>query len=546
MAEGFGIHQAKFQCEQREGIQNMYRDIRITDAATVWEALHKAAEEMPEKAAYIYEDRPISFSELDAATDRVASQLLRLGYRKGDRIGIIGLNQPEWLYTYFAAAKIGAVVVGLNVRYRDSELEYIINQSETRGLVCMSRTTEMDYIEFFDSFRSKIPSVKEFFFIGGEGFDGSLRFESLVHSESDPDALAKARAAVDPTDLMIIIYTSGTTGLPKGAAITHKSQLAAAHAQAEHVRISPDDLLPICLPLNHVGGISCGILTALLGKATVILVPQFDPEEIIRLCEKYRPTIWAGVPTMHILLLMHQDIDSLDTSNFRLIITGGANAEPALLNNLKSTFPDAALMNLYGLSEASGALVLSPWDSDFDTLVRSIGRPIGDFEVKAVGTQAAEVPIGETGELYFRGDAVAAGYFRMPEATRQTFDSDGWLHTGDMGYIDMNGNIFLMGRLKEMYIQGGYNVYPVEVENLLSKHPKVAMAAGIGVPDPVLGEVGRYYIVPKPGAEPTEEEIREYCKKHLANYKVPRQIVFRSWLPLTPVGKIMKSKLLEE
>jgi acyl-CoA synthetase (AMP-forming)/AMP-acid ligase II len=524
----------------------MSPDSGIINARTVWEALHRAAEEMPDRTAYIYEDSPISFGEMDAATDRVASQLLRLGYRKGDRIGIIGLNQPEWLYTYFAAAKIGAVIVGLNVRYRDSELEYIINQSEMRGLVSVSRTAEMDYVEFFDSFRPKIPSVKEFFFIGEEGFKESLSFDALLNAESDPKELEKSRAGVRPTDLMIIIYTSGTTGLPKGAAITHKSQMAAAHAQAEHVRIGSDDLLPISLPLNHVGGITCGLLTALLGKATVILVPRFDPEEIIRLCEKYRTTIWAGVPTMHILLLMNQNIDGLDTSSFRLVITGGANAEPALLKNLRATFPGATLMNLYGLSEASGALVLSPWDSDFDTLVRSIGRPIGDFEVKVVDAQGAEVATGETGELHFRGDAVAAGYFRMPEATRQTFDSDGWLHTGDMGYTDENGNIFLMGRLKEMYIQGGYNVYPVEVENLLSKHPKVAMAAGIGVPDPVLGEVGRYYIVPKPGEEPIEEEIRAYCKKHLADYKVPRQIVFRSSLPLTPIGKIMKSKLLEE
>lgn len=524
----------------------MVYDAKISSAATIGQALIEAAKEVPGKTGYVYEGKKISFAEMNASADRVASQLLRLGYRKGDRIGIIGLNQPEWLYTYFAAAKIGAVVVGLNVRYRDSEIDYIVNQSEARGLVCVSETPEMDYVRFFDSFRAKIPSVKEFFFIGNGGFAGSLNFEALLDSEPDRDALDNARASVSPSDLMIIIYTSGTTGLPKGAAITHKSQLAAARAQAAHARVSPKDVVPLALPLNHVGGITCGLLTALLGKATVILIPRFDPEEIIRLSKVHPPTIWAGVPTMHILLLMTESINSVDTASIRLVITGGANAEPALLRNLKATFPGAVLMNLYGLSEASGALVLSPWDSDFDSLVRSIGKPIGDFKVRVVDGTGKELPPGETGELHFRGDAVASGYFRMPEETRRTFDGEGWLHTGDMGYLDEEGNIFLMGRLKEMYIQGGFNVYPVEVENLISKHPKVAMVAGIGVPDPVLGEVGRYYIVPKPGCDPTEDEIKTYCKQHLANYKAPRQIVFRTSLPLTPVGKIMKSRLLEE
>ena len=174
-------------------------------------------------------------------------------------------------------------------------------------------------------------------------------------------------------------------------------------------------------------------------------------------------------------------------------------------------------MNLYGLSEASGALVLSPWDAEFDMIVRSIGKPIGNFRVKVVDDKGNELPRGETGELHFKGDCVASGYFRMPEETELVFDNDGWLHTGDMGYLDDDGYITLMGRLKEMYIQGGFNVYPVEVENVISKHPAVAMVAGIGVPDPVMGEIGRYYIIPRPGCDPTEDEITSYCREHLAH-----------------------------
>ena len=517
----------------------------ISKAKTIWEALKDAVQASPDRTGYVFLSEEISFLEMDKRSDRVATGLLQLGMQKGDRIGIIGLNQPEWLYLYFAAAKIGAVVVGLSVRFRSSEFEYILNHSETSMVATLPVIPDMNYVEFFRQFGPNIPSVKQFIFIGGAGFDGSTTMESLLNSEVDRDALNDAQQSVAPEDLMMIIYTSGTTGKPKGAAISHQSQLASARAQAEHTRISEDDVVPLALPFNHVGGITCGILTTLLGRGKSILIPMFDPNRVIQLAAKYDATIVPGVPTMHTLVLMNENLSSWDTSNVRLVITGGSNAEPDLLEKLYKTFPGATVMNLYGLSESSGAVVMSPWGSDFHTTVRSIGKPIGDFQVKAVDEDGNELPTGETGELCFQGGAVVSSYFRGVDESAYAFHG-GWLKTGDMGYIDDQGYITLMGRKKEMYLQGGFNVYPVEVENLLTKHPKVMMAAGIGVPDSVLGEVGRYYIVPKPGSEPTEEEIIEYCKEHLADYKVPRQIEFRAELPLTPVGKIMKSLLKEE
>jgi acyl-CoA synthetase (AMP-forming)/AMP-acid ligase II len=284
----------------------------------------------------------------------------------------------------------------------------------------------------------------------------------------------------------------------------------------------------------------------MLGRAAIELIPMFDPNVVIQQALANPPTIMAGVPTMLVLLMMNEKFGSLKTDPIRLVITGGSNAEPSLLKGLYDAFPKATVMNLYGLSESSGGLVISPWDSDFEKTVKSIGKMVAGFKVKAVDKEGQELPCGEIGELCFKGAAIAAGYFRMPEETAAAFDADGWLHTGDMGYIDEDGYIALMGRLKEMYLQGGFNVYPVEVENLISKHPKVAMVAGIGVPDPVLGEIGRYYIIPKPGEDLTQEEIKSYCRERLADYKIPKQVVFRSELPLTPVGKIMKSKLKEE
>ncbi|MFH1138430.1 MAG: AMP-binding protein [Pseudomonadota bacterium] len=519
----------------------------IFHGEVIWRALAHAAQTTPERRGFIFQDRNITFREMDEITDRLAFNLLRLGYKKGDRLGIIALNQPEWLYTYFAAAKIGVVIVGLSVRYREQEFEYILNQSESRGLVTLAALgDQVDYVKFFDAFKDRIPSVKEFFFIGGAKSPWGYAFADLQSGEIDRAELEKAKGAVQPDDLMMLIYTSGTTGRPKGAAITHRGQLASAKAQARHTKITPDDLVQLALPLNHVGGITCGALTMLVGRATTELIPMFDPNLIIRQAGVNPPTLITGVPTMHTLLLMSENISKLNTATVRLVVTGGSNADPALLKKLMDAYPQAKVMNLYGLSESSGAVVLSPWESDFDATVKSIGKPIGDFQAKVVDPEGREVQSGQVGELLFKAEAAAAGYFKMPEETALAFDQDGWLHTGDMGFLDENGYIVLMGRLKEMFIQGGFNVYPVEVENLLAKHPKVALAAGIGVPDPVLGEIGRYYIVPKPGQEVTEDEIKNFCRDKLADYKVPRQVVIRAELPLTPVGKIMKSKLKEE
>ncbi|MBT4265742.1 MAG: AMP-binding protein [Deltaproteobacteria bacterium] len=518
----------------------------ITKCGLIGDALIEAVRTHADSVGFVYQGKEVSFQEMDVTSDRVAWGLLNLGFKPGDRLGIIGLNQLEWLYTYFAAVKIGLVIVGLNVRYRDQELDYMLNQSDALGIVTLTNFADMDYVSFFDGFRDKIPSVRNYIFIGGEGFPGSTSFDSLLNTEVDQAALNKIKAAVGPEDLDMIIYTSGTTGKPKGAGLSHASHLASASAQAEHCQISDKDTMLAVLPFNHVGGITCTVLASLLGKVKIVLIPFVDLEMIIEQAKIHKPTFFGGVPTLFTLLFMSENFTSWDTSAIRIVAAGGSNVEPGLLSQIKEAYPNATLMNLYGLSESSGAVVMSPWDSPAEKTIKTIGKPLGTFQAKIVDKDNKEMHVGETGELCFKAAAVCQGYFRMPEETREAFDDDGWLHTGDMGFIDDEGYITLMGRKKEMYLQGGFNVYPVEVENLLTKHPKVQMAAGIGVSDPVLGEVGRYYIVAVPGAELSDEEIKSYCAEHLADYKVPRQVVFKDTLPLTPVGKIMKSKIKED
>ena len=521
-------------------------------ATTVGAALEAASGGTPDGTFLRGDGGAITFAGLDELADRVATGLLARGVRHGDRIGLLGPNTPQWLAAFFGAARIGAVVVPLNVRYRGQELTYMLGQSGARAVIGVAEAGGFDFAAFFRQAREDgLPGLRDLVFFGdgstGDGeAEGDGSFDELAATEPDPDALAAARAEVAPEDPLMVLYTSGTTGRPKGAVITHRSILASAAAQAEHFGLGPDDVLLGHMPLNHVGGITCTVTAALVAGASVALLPAFSPAAALRAVETHRVTVLPAVPTMYVLMLGHEDFASRDVSSVRICIAGGSNLEPALAESVRRGFPRATLSNLYGLSESSGACVLSAADDAPETVARTLGVVIGGFEARIVGPDGAVLPAGETGELQIRGDCVAAGYWERPEETAEVFGADGWLATGDMAEMEPDGHLVLRGRKKEMYIQGGFNVYPVEIENVLGAHPKVAMAAGIGVPDDVLGEVGRFYVVPKQGAEPpTAEELTGYCRERLADYKVPRQFVITADVPLTPAGKIHKALLKE-
>ncbi|WP_329520233.1 class I adenylate-forming enzyme family protein [Spirillospora sp. NBC_01491] len=512
-------------------------------ARTIGAALEDAA---ARDKAFLHDgDDTITFAEFDELTDRVAAGLLGRGIGRGDRIGLLALNTPQWLAAFFGAARIGAVVVPLNARYRERELSHMLGQSGARMVISVGAVPGFDFAAFFEGFRSQAPDVGDYVFFG-TGFPGSTPFGELTAAPADPAALAAARGEVAPDDPLMILYTSGTTGRPRGAVITHRSILASATAQAEHFAMRDDDVQLGHLPFNHVGGITCTIMAALVSGGSVALLPAFGPQAALRAIERHRVTFLSAVPTMYVLMLGRDDFPGYDLSSVRLCLAGGSNVEPALAEAIRRAFPGAPLYGLYGLSESSGACVLSRPDDDPETISRTLGVVIGGFEARVAGPDGTVLPPGEVGELQVRGDCAASGYWDMPAETAEVFLPDGWLATGDMVAMEPDGHLVLRGRKKEMYIQGGFNVYPVETENVLTAHPKVAMAAGIGVPDGVLGEVGRFYVVPHPGAEPpTAEELIDHCRDRLADYKVPRQLVITAEVPLTPVGKIHKALLKE-
>ncbi|MEG2975012.1 MAG: class I adenylate-forming enzyme family protein [Comamonas sp.] len=508
--------------------------IQQTPPETVAQALAQTVAAYPDRTAYIDQGRSYNWQQVDAMAEAWAHSLFAQGLRHGDRIGIILPNGLPWILTYLAAAKMGAVVVGLSVRYRSTELDFMLQDSAIKAVLAPREMAGFDYVAYLDQARQRFESLQHLLWVDA-GFEQQLQ---AAHESSGYGEGAK------PDDLLMIIYTSGTTGRPKAAGLTHRSQLGSALAQRSHVRASADDLVQLAMPLNHVGGITCGVLTMLLAGGTCELVPMFSPEAVLQMAQRHPPTWLVGVPTMLTLLLMHPLLPETDLSRLRLIVVGGSNVEPALLSRIQQLFPGVAIMNLYGLSETSGAIAMTPWQASQEALLQSIGKPLAGAEMRVAGVDGAALPPGEVGELWFRGAGVIERYVGQQQDANAF--AGGWLHSGDLGFVDEQGLIYLKGRQKDMFIQGGFNVYPSEVEAVIASYPGVMMVAGIGVADPVLGEVGRYYVVGRSGVVLKEAELLAHCSQHLADYKVPRQLVLRAELPLTPAGKIQKALLRAE
>jgi fatty-acyl-CoA synthase len=518
---------------------------------TLGAALKAAAHYRGDSPFILHGDAVTSYRELEHASLRAAAGLLELGIGPGSRIGLLALNRIEWLVLFFAAMRVGAVVVAMSPRYRENEIEYMVRDSDVQAVASITEHEEYDFVAMFERLAANLPNLQHLILFPAVGDAAALSersilprvpYTTLLDPAHNSTSVESAAVHVMPDDLAMIIYTSGTTGRPKGAGLTHRSLLASSRAQAVHMRIDELDLLPLASPLNHVGGITCGVLTMMAGGGRIDLIPEFKALEVLERIRRNQPTLLAGVPTMMTLLLMKsRDLD-LHFGSVRLLYVGGANVDATLLTQLQARMPQATLMNLYGLSEASGAIVITPPDATPADLMGTIGFPIGDAVVQVVDpVDRRPLPPGQVGELCFRGCGVVPGYVGAARIS-DAFLPGGWLRTGDLGEVDARGVITLRGRAKDMYIQGGFNVYPAEVEAFIARHPEVMMVAGIAVPDPVLGEIGCYFVIRKPGSALTEGALYAWCAG-LADYKVPRQIVFRDELPLTPAGKIHKAAL---
>ncbi|PYN10082.1 MAG: AMP-binding protein [Candidatus Rokuibacteriota bacterium] len=522
-------------------------------------AMLDAAAARADTPAIVFKDIRISYAELAARADAFARGLLALGLGPGDHVVIWMPNSIEWNVANFAIAKIGAVTVTCNSRYKGVELEYVLRQSDAKALVMMDRleTAGIDYREILRSVvpdvlwqqdrrivSAKFPELRHVIVFGAEHDPGCLGADAVVRrgAKVAPGELAKIRVAPEAPAAML--YTSGTTGAPKGCLLSHGNFWYKAREYLALHEWGPDDRCLVPVPYFHIfGALGCITANALAGSTQVVM-EVFDPEEALRLIERERVTIFSGVPTMFITILGHPGFRDY---NLRSLRTGTIGAAPVPVEMMRKILDrehglgmDATVV--YGLTEATGGTHFTRLGDPIEQRVSTVGRVTPELVDRIVDpTTGRECAIGTEGEVCVKGPSLMLGYYKQPEATADKI-RDGWLHTGDMGVKDAQGYLRITGRLSDMIIVGGFNTYPAEIENFYLRHPKILDVSIVGVPDPVLGEVVMAFVIPKAGASLTAQEIRDFAKDQIANFKIPKYVEIVSEFPLTGSGKVQKFK----
>ena len=509
------------------------------DPRTVPAALDRLAHQLPDHPALITDDRSFTAAVLRDEVHRAAAALIALGVQAGDRLAIWSPNTWHWVVACLAIHHAGAAMVPLNTRYTAEEAADILARTRAPVLFAMGQFLGTDRVAGLD--RDALPALRHIVRVPIEAEDGTWDEFIARGSESGAaDAVASRAAAVTPDDVSDILFTSGTTGRSKGVLCAHRQSLSASASWAANGKITSDDRYLCINPFFHNFGYKAGILACLQTGATLIPHLTFDPLRALQAIEQHRITVLPGPPTIYQTLLDHPARHDYDLSSLRFAVTGAATVPVVLVERMQSELDIDIVLTAYGLTEANGMGTMCRAEDDAVTVATTCGRPYADFELRIDSTAP-----GESGEVLLRGPNVMLGYLDDPMATAAAIDADGWLHTGDLGTVDAAGNLRITDRLKDMYICGGFNVYPAEVEQVLARMDGVADAAVIGVPDERLGEVGRAFIVTRPGANLDEQFVIAYTRQHLANFKAPRSVRFVDALPRNAGGKVLKPQLRE-
>jgi fatty-acyl-CoA synthase len=517
-------------------------------------------------AVFVAQDKRFTWSELSDTVDALAAGFVALGLEKGDRVGIWSPNRWEWLVTQFATARIGLILVNINPAYRLTELEYALNKVGCKALVTAAQFKTSDYLGMIETLApelatatpgklkaSKLPSLKIVIRMGEENSPGMFNFGDVLAmaGRDEHDSLDRISEGLKASDAINIQFTSGTTGAPKGATLTHTNIVNNGHFVTSAIKLTVDDRLCIPVPLYHCFGMSMGTMGCVSKGATMVFPGEgFDAGATLMAVAQERCTGLYGVPTMFVAILDHQDFQSFDLSSLRTGIMAGSPCPIEVMKKVVSLMHMEEVTIAYGMTETSPVSFQSGVDDPLEKRVSTVGRIHPHVEVKAVDANGATVAVGEPGELCTRGYSVMKGYWEDEAKTREAIDADGWMHTGDLATIDAEGFCNIVGRVKDMVIRGGENVYPREVEEFLYRHPKVKEVQVFGIPDPKYGEELCAWIVLKPGQITTEQEIKAFCSGQIAHYKIPRYIRFRAELPMTVTGKpqkfLMRNAMVEE
>ena len=528
---------------------------------TVGGLLDLMAERYPANEALVYHERGLRYSyrEFNEVCRKVAKGLLRMGIRKGDAVSIWAYNVPEWVILQFATAKIGAVLVTVNTSYKSTELEYILNQSDSTTLFMVKSFKGSDYVQTICDVVPelacsqagnlecpKLPHLKNVVFIGDDIPAGMLGFTSIIEQASAvSDAeLAAVESTLDCHETINMQYTSGTTGFPKGVMLSHFNVINNGFNIGECMKFTENDRLCIPVPFFHCFGCVLGVMVCVTHGSTMVPVEIFDPLKVLQTIEKERCTAVHGVPTMFIAELEHPEFKNFDLSSMRTGIMAGSVCPIEVMKRAVKDMHVTEITSVYGQTEASPGITQTRAEDSIELRVATVGRALPGAEVKIIDIESgATLPPGKQGELCARGYMVMKGYYKMPEETAKVIDTDGWLHTGDLAIMDENGYCKITGRIKQMIIRGGENIYPREIEEFLYTHPKVSDVQIYGVPDRKFGEQVMAAIILKSGMEMSEDEVREFCRGRIANYKVPKYVKFVDSYPMTASGKIQKFKM---
>ncbi|WP_262008499.1 AMP-binding protein [Bacillus licheniformis] len=531
---------------------------------TIGKLLEKTAADAPDHEAVVYPDRGLRYTyrEFDQLCRKVAKGLMALGIDKGEHVAIWASNTPEWLTAQFASAKAGAVLVTANTNYQLSELEYVLKQSDATTLILMESYRGTSYIDILCKLipelkegepgrlaSERLPFLKNIILLGDQRHPGMYLWDDLLKLSGSVSekALDRRMERLKEHDVINMQYTSGTTGFPKGVMLTHSNLANNAANIAECMNLSKKDRMCIPVPFFHCFGCVLGTLACVTAGATMVPVQEFSPKEVLSAVETEKCTALHGVQTMFIAELNDPDFASYDLSSLRTGIMAGSNCPIEVMKKVIDNMGMSEITIAYGQTEASPVITQTRVNDSLKRRVETVGRALPNVEVKITepGTNR-EVERGVQGELCTRGYHVMKGYYKNPEATAAVIDEDGFLHTGDLAVMDEEGYCRITGRLKDMIIRGGENIYPREIEEFLYKHPDILDVQIVGVPDETFGEEVSAWIKLKSGASMTADELKEYCKGKIARYKIPRYIAFVEEFPMTASGKVQKFKLREQ
>ncbi len=531
---------------------------------TFSDVLDKMVEEFPDQLAFKYTtlDYTRTYAEFRDDVDECCRAFLALGVKPGSHVAVWATNIPQWYIAFWAAAKIGAVLVTVNTGYKIHELEYLLKQSDTHTLILVESYRDSQYADIVGELCPelentkkghplhchRLPFLRNVITVGFKK-KGCLTWEEAIErSENVPlEEVYRIAAQVDPNDVCNMQYTSGTTGFPKGVMLTHYNVVNNGKCIGDRMDLSTADRMMIQVPMFHCFGMVLAMTASMTHGVTLYPLPYFTPKPSLACINQEKITCFHGVPTMFIAMLEHPDFEKTDFSHMRTGIMAGSPCPISAMQDVVNKMHMTEITIVYGQTEASPGCTMSSTDDSLEVRVSTVGRALPEIECKIVDPETGEdLPVGVTGEFVARGYNVMKGYYKMPKATASAIDKDGWLHTGDLACKTEDGNYKITGRLKDMIIRGGENIYPKEIEEFIYTHPKVSDVQVIGVPDEQYGEEIAAWIILKEGEEMTSDEMKQYVRDHMAKHKVPRYVDFVDSFPMNVAGKILKYKMREE